>query len=107
MSRRDRQRRKDIAGNKLAFEVLSDVGNKVAERFGIVFAVPDDVHNRYERFGIDLDTWNADGKRTLPLPATYVLDTDGTIVHAFVEEDYTLRAEPAEVLAAVRKLASK
>lgn len=42
--------------------------------------------------------------RTLPLPATYVIDPDGTIRWAFVDTDYTARAEPSDILAALDEL---
>jgi len=32
------------------------------------------------------------------MPATYVIDADGTIVYAFVDADYTIRLEPAEII---------
>ncbi|GGS57136.1 hypothetical protein GCM10010206_18550 [Streptomyces cinerochromogenes] len=40
----------------------------------------------------------------LPLPATYVIDRAGTVRWAFVDTDYTARAEPADVLAALDAL---
>ncbi|MDQ0748271.1 peroxiredoxin [Streptomyces africanus] len=39
--------------------------------------------------------------RTLPLPATYVIDRYGVIRWAFVGTDYTTRAEPADILGAL------
>jgi len=38
------------------------------------------------------------------VPASYVIDTDGIVRYAFIEEDHTQRAEPADLLAEVRKL---
>jgi peroxiredoxin len=55
-------------------------------------------------YPVDLAKFNADGSRMLPLPATYVIDRDGKIVYAFVETDYTKRAEPSDILAALRAL---
>jgi peroxiredoxin len=50
------------------------------------------------------DRSNAGHARTLPLPATYVIDRQGTIRWAFVNTDYTTRAEPADILAALDAL---
>jgi peroxiredoxin len=52
---------------------------------------------------LDLPAINGDDSWELPLAATYVIGTDGIISYAFVEADYTTRAEPAAVLEAVRR----
>ena len=84
--------------NDLAFEVLSDVGNKVAREFGLVFSLAEKLRPIYASFGIDIPAYNGDDTFELPMPATYVIDTDGTILHAFVDTDYTKRLEPAEIV---------
>ena len=90
--------------NELEFPVLSDVGNKVAKQFGIVFTLPNELRPIYESFGIDIAKHNGDDTFELPCPATYVIDSSGTIQYAFVHSDYTLRAEPAEILEALNGL---
>jgi peroxiredoxin len=50
---------------------------------------------------IDLTRFNGDESWELPVPATFVVDTTGTIVYASAHPDYTVRPEPAEVLAAI------
>jgi peroxiredoxin len=85
--------------NDLAYPVLSDQGNKVAAAFGLVFEVDARIQAMYvERLGNDLPKLNGDESFTLPLPATYVIGTDGTVIYAHVDADYRLRADPADVL---------
>jgi peroxiredoxin len=92
--------------NQLDFTVLSDVGNKVAREFGLVFQLPKEILPIYRQFGIDIAAHNGDENFELPIPATYVVlkDTashitpDGEIVYAFADADYTKRAEPSEVV---------
>ncbi len=92
--------------NDLAFPVLSDVGNAVARQYGVVFTLPSEVASIYrEKF--DLRAYNGDDSNTLPLAATYVIDTEGTIRYAFLDPDYRKRAEPADVLAALDRLAGR
>ncbi|MBX2861635.1 MAG: AhpC/TSA family protein [Vampirovibrio sp.] len=88
----------------LPYRVLSDPGNQTANDFGIVFTLAKDLVPIYKKFGIDLADVNGEDSNQLPLPATYVIDTNGKITWAFVDTDYTRRAEPAEVLAAVEAL---
>ncbi len=88
--------------NDLSFEVLSDVGNRVARQFGIVFQLPTELRPIYADFGIDLRKSNGDDTFELPIPATYVIGTDREIKKAFVEADYTSRLDPEEIIAVLR-----
>ncbi|GAA2793509.1 peroxiredoxin-like family protein [Saccharopolyspora taberi] len=90
--------------HELAFPVLSDIGSEVAKRFGIAFDLSEELAAVYERLGFDLQRVNAGHARTLPLPATYVIDRTGTVAWAFVDTDYSRRAEPADILAALDAL---
>lgn len=85
--------------NELEFDVLSDVGNKVAEQFGLLFTLDKRIQELYTGFGIDFEQTYGDKTYQLPLPATYVINQNGVITYAFLNEDYTLRAEPSDVMA--------
>ncbi|MDA8027342.1 MAG: peroxiredoxin-like family protein [Actinomycetota bacterium] len=89
---------------ELAFPVLSDDGNHVADSFGLVFTIPEDLREVYAGFGLDLPKANGDDTFQLPMPATYVLRTDGTVAWRFADADYTKRAEPDDVIAALKAL---
>lgn len=91
----------------LRFPLLTDRDNRVAQLFGLAFRMPDDLVALYRGLGIDLPTANATREWVLPLPATYVIARDGTVAAAFIDIDYTKRAEPAEILAAVAHLAKE
>ena len=93
-----------VEKNELTFEVLSDVGNRVARSYGLVFELPEALRPIYAGFGIDLPAHNGDDTFELPIPATYVIGTDGTVSHAFVNADYTKRLEPADIVAALQAL---
>jgi peroxiredoxin len=88
----------------LAFDVLSDLGSDVAKQYGIAFDLSTELAETYDAFGFELQRVNGGHARTLPLPATYVIDRDGVITWAFVETDYTQRAEPSDILAALGAL---
>jgi len=47
---------------------------------------------------------NGDDTWVLPIPATYVIDTNGTVVLAFIDIDYPNRLEPAEILSVLQSL---
>lgn len=92
--------------NDLKFEVLSDVGNQTANQFGLVFKVDSSLHEIYTKFGLVIPKFNGDDSWEIPLPATYVIDKDGTVKYAFANADYTKRAEPDEVIAKLQELSS-
>lgn len=87
-----------IEKNELTFEVLSDVGNKIAHEFGLTFTVAKTLRPIYHSFGINLPESNGDESYQLPIPATYIVDRDGIIVYSFVDSDYTKRLEPQEII---------
>lgn len=89
----------------LAFPVLSDAGNAVARRYGLVFAVAEALRPLYTRIGSDLPTFNGDASWELPIPGTFIVAQDGTVRLAFVDADYTHRQEPADLLAGLQAVA--
>jgi len=92
--------------NSLKFEVLSDIGNRVARDFGLVFTLPEELRPVYAQFGINLLAANGDNSFELPVPASYVIDRDSTIMLDFVEVDHTKRLEPSDIIAALKKISA-
>ena len=90
--------------NELEFQVLSDVGNKTADQFGLVFTLAEELHDLYKSFGLDIPKFNGDDTWELPMPGTYVLDKDGTVKYAFADADYTKRAEPEDVISTLKDI---
>lgn len=90
--------------NELGFEVLSDLNHEVAKDYGIVFKLTPKVRELYKGF-FDLTEYNGKeaGDDSLPLAATYIIGTDGTIDWAFLDADYRKRAEPADIVAFLEK----
>lgn len=89
---------------RLEFDLLHDAGNEIAESLGIRHGFPDDLRAVYTGFGIDLAAVNGDDSWTLPMPARYVVRTDGSIASAHIHPDYTQRPEPADTLSFVQGL---
>jgi len=95
---------RDEAG--LGYLVLSDPELKVAKEFGVAFKLDPELKAVYEGFGIKLPEWNGDDSWSLPLPATYVADGSGKITWAYVDVDYTKRAEPSDIVTAVKAMSN-
>jgi len=84
--------------HKLRFPLLSDAGNKVARQFGLTYRIPEPQEAVYRRAFVNLPFTNGDDSWELPIPASYILDSDGTVVYASANEDYTERPEPSEIV---------
>ena len=93
-----------IHRHRLGFDILRDEGLQVTRRYGLEYDLPDDLVKVYSSLGIHLDQTNDEPHWRLPLPARYIIGTDGTIQYARVHPDYTTRPEPAETVQALREL---
>ncbi len=76
----------------------------MAEQYGLVFTLSEELRPLYEKFGIDVPGFNGDDTFRLPVPATYVIGKDGTVLYAFVDADYTKRLEPDDIVEALKAL---
>lgn len=100
---------KTITANNIDFTVLSDIGNVTARDYGIIWQVPEDNREGFSKWlrettGESLADYNAQEGYELPMPATFVIAKDGTIVYAFVDPDYKKRAENSKILKALNSL---
>ena len=93
-----------VSQNELNFIVVSDQNNQLAKQCGLVFTVPDELLKEYQKLGIDINSNNGQAKAELPIPATYIVDQQGTVRFAFVEEDYISRAEPSHLVTILKAL---
>ncbi len=93
--------------NALTFEVLSDVGQKVGRAFRLVYDFSDELKSAYNGFDLDIPAKNGTaGEWALPISATYIIGRDGVIVYAYTDADYRDRADPSDILAALKQNAA-
>jgi peroxiredoxin len=90
--------------DELTFDVLSDVGNHAARRFGLVYALPEELRAALRSNNKALPGINGDESWELPVPATYVIAPNGRIALAYIEVDYRKRLGPDAILDALRSL---
>ena len=97
--------RRSVRESKIGFRILTDLGNEVAAQFGLRFTLPAYLQDLYKNvFKNDLAINNGEPSWTLPMPARYVIATDGTIAYAEVNPDYTKRPDPSELLPVLETL---
>jgi peroxiredoxin len=87
------------------FDILIDRGNVVAQQFGVAYTFPDYLRELYaDVLKHDLAAHNDDPVWKLPMPARFVIDSNGIIREAKVDPDYRQRPEPSDSLELVRQL---
>ena len=91
--------------SEMTFTVLSDQNAKVASQYGVAWEVPEFLlnHMRVDR-NLDLAKINNGNGSVLPIPATFIIGTDGIIAWNYVNVDYRTRSEPEEIIEALKKL---
>jgi peroxiredoxin len=90
-----------VEKHSLTFDVLSDAGNAVARKFGLVHEFPPDLRSAYASFGIDLAAINGDNSWELPIPATFIIGRNGRIWLVHAETDYRRRLAPEIIVEAI------
>lgn len=88
----------------LTMEILSDPGNNVAEKYGLVYSFTEELKQGYLKLGIDLEEYNSGDPWRLPLVARYIIDRQAIIQYAIVSADHTDRVEPGHTLKALEAL---
>ncbi len=90
--------------HSLAFTVVSDPGNAIAGRLGILTQPSEEARAAQLQLGLDLTSVNADGTVALPMPATVILDASRTVQWIDVHPDYSTRTEPQQITGALDHL---
>jgi len=88
----------------LKFHVVADTDTEVAKKFGLLFHLTEEIAQAYDdAYGVNLLKFYPQKDPLLTVPATYVIDKTGTVVYAFMDEDFRKRADMSEVVYFVKK----
>ncbi len=90
------------AEHNYAYTLLSDSNMEVAKAFGLAFAVDAATREKYKDYGIDLEAASGETHHLLPVPAVFVVGTDGIIRFAHSNPDYKERLSNEAILDAIR-----
>ena len=84
--------------NSISFPLYTDLANKAANEFGLVFDLTPEFREIYHTLNIHLNKLNGENSWTLPIPATFIISKQGNIVSTYVNADYMQRMEPKDIL---------
>lgn len=89
-----------IAGD--TFPVLSDRNNGYALTIGLVIWLGDELKALFEQENIPLEDFQQNGAGFVPIPATFVVGTDGRILGRYIDPDFRRRMEIDDIIAALK-----
>ncbi len=96
--------RKSVEKQTLKYALLSDSQAEAIKAFGLAFKVGDGMNKKLLSHNINLEAASGETHRILPVPAAFLIDTDGTVRFAFSSPNYKVRVSPAVLMAAVKTL---
>ena len=86
------------------FEVLSDLDDKVMKDYRLYFELPAELVEVYKNHDLDIEAFNGKGRNVLPVPGSFVIDTNGFVRAMFADTDYKKRMEPSAIIDALKKM---
>ncbi|MGR4865920.1 peroxiredoxin-like family protein [Caulobacter sp. LARHSG274] len=90
----------------LSFKVVTDPGNALGRRFGILYTADEASQAAQRAKGGSIGETTGTGTWELPQPAVVVIGRDQVVKFADVSPDWLVRTEAEPVIAAVRALAA-
>ena len=85
------------------FPILSDSGDNIMKAFKVSFDVTGEYQTKINNsLGVDIATNNGQKSPVLPVPAVYLIDTNGTIRYRYFNHDYHFRPNISELAEAAK-----
>jgi len=90
---------KTIDKTKAEFSIIYDEELKIMKAYEVEYLVPENTLKRYQNTGIKLEENNGTKNGNyLPIPATYIIDKEQTIIYRYFDADYKKRPSVKEIL---------
>lgn len=88
--------KKLVEDAELNFKVCNDMDDTVIKSYGLLFILDSELAEVYKKFDMQVSD-DAGGRLSLPVPATFIIDQQGTIRATQADAVYANRMKPAEV----------
>jgi peroxiredoxin len=95
--------RETVGKLKLDYTLLSDASADAVRAYGLGFTLDADTRETYKGYGIDLEEASGYSHHILPVPAVYLVGSDGVVDFLHYDPNYKKRLSPEELLAEARK----
>lgn len=97
---------KTQAQQGVAFPMLSDSKLTIHQAFGVVHVPGPDEAKALAGYGVDLAAYAGERHGSFAVPAVFLVDPQGIVRFAHVDEDYQVRPSVAQLLAVADRLAT-
>lgn len=94
--------RETLDKNELTYTLLSDSAMSVSKALGIAYRVDEGLVERYKKNGTDFEEFTGEDHHLLPVPAVFILGTDGTVKFHYINPNYRIRLDPEVLLSAAK-----
>lgn len=94
--------RESVKNEKLSYTLLSDSKLDATKAFGLAFKLDAPTLEKYKDYGINLKEASGESHNALPIPAVFLVDTEGTIRFQYANADYSVRLDNKELMAAAQ-----
>ena len=75
-----------------------------AQAFRVADQVDEDTLDALRKYGVDLEEFSGENHHQLPVPAVFIVGTDGVIQFTYANPDYKVRISPDMLLAVARTI---
>ena len=96
-----------VKKHKLDYTLISDSSLNLANNLNLTFKVDSKTRAIYKTYGINLEEASGKKHHSLPIPAVYVIDSDGLIHFNYVNPNYKVRLNEKILLNALKELKLK
>ncbi len=89
---------KTVEKSNAQFSIVYDANHIIMDAYEVTFTMSKSKHLAYKTYGININEASGNDDRALPVPATYIIDTDGRITYRHFDKAYKNRASVKEIL---------
>jgi len=94
--------RETIERHKMSFILLSDSDMVAARSFRVAYKLDDQTLAEFKKYNIDVEDASGQRHHMLPVPAVFLVTTNGLIQFEYVNPDYKVRLDPELLVAAAK-----
>ena len=89
---------KTIEKTDASFLIIHDQDLKIMKQYGVDFTLSDETLRKYKKNNMMVSENNGSNGPNLPVPATYIINTDSRILYSFYDPDHRKRATVKKIL---------
>jgi len=87
--------------------LLSDSKMDAAKALGIAYKLDEKTYAKYVEYGINIEDASGENHHILPVPATYIINSNGIIEFEYINPNHTTRVDPDIIVTAAEVAARK